>query len=98
MILEKILMILKNIEEAKIKIKKLKIYQKFYDEIKKIYLGYNRENKNYNSNNILLWIYEISKYYSNSNYISFFEDIMKEYDIKSFEQFKIIINDYINHP
>ena len=87
-----------NIEEAKIKIKKLKIYQKFYDEIKKIYLGYNRENKNYNSNNILLWIYEISKYYFNSNYISFFEDIMKEYDIKSFEQFKIIINDYLNHP
>ena len=85
-----------NIEEAKIKIKKLKIYQKFYDEIKKIYLGYDRENKNYNSNNILLWIYEISQYYSNSNYISFFEDIMKEYDVKSFEEFKIVINDYIN--
>ena len=86
-----------NIEEAKIKIRKLKIYQKFYDEIKKIYLGYKKENKNYNSNNMLLWIYEISKYYSDSNYISFFEDIMKEYDIKSFEEFKIIINDYINH-
>jgi len=85
-----------NIEEAKIKIKKLKIYQKFYDEIKKIYLGYDRENKNYNSNNILLWIYEISQYYSNSNYISFFEDIIKEYDVKSFEEFKIVINDYIN--
>ena len=87
-----------NIEEAKIKITKLKYYQKFYDQIKEIFLGYNRENKNYKSNNILLWIYGITnKYYSSSNYRSFLEDIMKENDIKSFEEFKIIINDYINN-
>ena len=85
-----------NIIEAKIKIKKLKKCQKFYDKVNEIYLGYNRENKNYNSNNILLWIYEICKYYSSPNSRSFFEDIMKEYDIKSFGDFKIIINDYIN--
>ena len=85
-----------NIEEAKIKIQKLKNYQKFYDEIEEIYSGYNREKENYNSNHILAWIYEISKYYSDFNYISHFENIMKEHDINNLEELKLIINDYIN--
>ena len=85
-----------NIEEAKIKIQKLKNYQKFYDEVEEIYSGYNREKENYNSSNILAWLYEISKYYSNFNYISHFEDIMKEHDINNLEELKLIINDYIN--
>ena len=83
-----------NMEEAKIKIQKLKNYQKFYEQIEEIYYGYNRELENYNSNNVLAWIYEISKYYSDFNYITHFEDIMKEHDINNLEQLKSIINNY----
>ena len=85
-----------NMEEAKIKIQKLKNYQKFYEQIEEIYYGYNRKIENYNSNNVLAWIYEISKYYSDFNFITYFEDIMKEHDINNLEQLKSIINDYIN--
>ena len=85
-----------NMEEAKIKIQKLKNYQKFYKQIEEIYYGYNRKIENYNSNSVLAWIYEISKYYSDFNFITYFEDIMKEHDINNLEQLKSIINDYIN--
>lgn len=85
-----------NIDEAKIKIQKLKNYHKFYEQIEEIYCGYNKEKENYNSNNVLAWIYEISKYYSDFNYISHLEDIMKEHDINNLEELKLIINDYIN--
>ena len=83
-------------EEAKTKIQKLKNDQKFYEQIEEIYYRYNREIKNYNSNNVFAWIYEISKYYSDFNYITHFEDIMKEHDINDLDQLKSIINDYIN--
>ena len=57
-----------NFEETKTKINKLMNYLKVYKEIEKIYLKYNNKNKNYNSNDILLWIFNICKYYSNFNY------------------------------
>ena len=85
-----------NMEEAKTKIQKLKNDQKFYEQIEEIYYRYNREIKNYNSNNVFAWIYEISKYYSDFNYITHFEDIMKEHDINDLDQLKSIINDYTN--
>lgn len=84
-----------NIEEAKIKIQKLKNYQKFYEQIKEIYFGYNREKESNNSNNVLAWIYEISKYYSDFNYFSLFEEIMKDHNLNNLEELKLFINEYI---
>ena len=85
-----------NIEEAKIKIINLMKYQKYYSELENIYCKYNSENKNYNSNNILLWIYEICNYFNEINYKSYFDDIMKKHKLKNFEQLKLILNNYIS--
>ena len=57
-----------HFEETKTKINKLMNYLKVYKEIEKIYLKYNNKNKNYNSNDILLWIFNVCKCYSNFNY------------------------------
>ena len=85
-----------NIEEANIKIKNLLKYKKFYSELEKIYCKYNSRKQNYNSNNILLWIFEICNYYNDINYKSYFDDIMKEHNIKNFEGLKLILNNYIS--
>ncbi len=87
-----------NIEEAKNKIQKLIIFNKFYQQISKLYNESNSCNYNYNKfngNNILSWIYDIAKYSKNFNYKLFLEDIMKEYNIKDFEELKMIFNNNI---
>ena len=83
-----------NIEEAKLKINKLMNYLNFYKKIENIYLKYNNKNTNYNSNDILLWILNICKYYSNFNYKSYFNSIMKAHHIENLEQLKIFVNNY----
>ena len=77
-----------NIEEAKIKINKLMKCMTFYKKIENIYLQYNNKNRNYNSNDILQWILNICKYYSNYNYKSYLNTIMKAYHIDNLEQLK----------
>ena len=84
-----------NFEETKTKINKLMNYLKVYKEIEKIFLKYNNKNKNYNSNDILLLIFNICKYYSNFNYKASLNTIMKAHHIKNLEQLKFFINNYI---
>ena len=84
-----------NFQEAKNKIKQLIIFKKFYQKIGKLYNESNSFNNNYSVNNILSWIYYISKYSNHFNYKLFLEDIMKEHKIKDFEELKMIVNNYI---
>jgi hypothetical protein len=85
-----------NFQEAKNKIKQLIIIKKFYQKIGKLYNESNSFTNNYNVNDILSWIYDISKYSNHFNYKFFLEDIMKEHKIKDFEELKMIVNNYIN--
>jgi len=86
-----------NIDEAIIKIKKLISYKKFFQQIEKIYSNYNNNNNNQNDNlnNILIWIFDICKFYSENDYKSYFNNIMTNYNIKDFEQLKLLVNNFI---
>ena len=83
-----------NFEEAKIKINNLKEYEKFYKQIEKYYCKYNNNNqyKNYNLNDIFLWIFNISKNYSEINYKHFLQQIMKEHNLGNLDQLKSYLN------
>lgn len=89
-----------NVEEAKIKINYLIKCQKFYKRMEKIYLKYNNiinaKTKN-NLNDILIWISSICKYYSNTNYKYFMNEIMKSYNIENFDQLKFFVNKFITN-
>ena len=82
-----------NYEEAKIKIQNLKKTQNFYNQVEQIYLGYNGENKNITNTNIILsWIYNNYKNCFENNYRIFLENIMKDHNIKDFQQMKYYVN------
>ena len=83
-----------NFEEAKIKINNLMKCQNFFKNVENIYCKYNNE-RNYNINDILLWIFSICKCYSNNKYKSYFNKIMKFHNLENIEELKFFVNKYI---
>ena len=78
-----------NWEEAKLRINNLINCQNFVKKISNIYCKYNNDKKNYNKNDILLWLINIGECYK---YKSYMNKIMKFHNIDNLEELKYFVN------
>ena len=78
-----------NWEEAKLRINNLINCQNFVKKLSNIYCKYNNEKKNYNKNDILLWLINMGECFK---YTSYMNKIMKFHNIDNLEELKYFVN------
>ena len=78
-----------NWEEAKLRINNLINCQNFVKKLSNIYCKYNNEKRNYNKNDILLWLINMGECFK---YKSYMNKIMKFHNIDNLEELKYFVN------
>lgn len=87
-----------NQEECLYKINKLLHYEEFIRKIKKLYFNFNDHNKDFTLKDILFWVsFNLNRENNGINkYEKFCNDIMRKFNIKGFENFKMFFANLIN--